>query len=412
MATAIASFPPGWELLGQLIPGLLSPFAPIFQQIALAQNASGEEQVQVNKLQAQLNAAKDDIDRIGGELEPLVIQCGNDTLDKLELAMNKVYKLAVFIRGAYDDREPDVEQRDSLLKQMVDAFQTMEDVAEAGLKAISDRHSVISELENTKIIPAKNEIELLVQQTRNELASIEDKIRTSKAGVATFEQTVRDQNDAVSSLRDKIEETENAKLASDIGFTILTFGIGNLINDGPLDPAGLGNQLNEAHRLLDDANRQLNEARSSLNKLQIERNQLDSRLRFVQQTEQLVPQLTSAVEATEFRSIALQRRFAPLKDGASKLLARVREIQQGAVVTQAIAYSKKDFVEGLLRISNEALMDQALEDETRLVRDEVVNEYGEQLPSDVGELAAEVTEKINTFSSLPSLRQGSALTAA
>jgi hypothetical protein len=146
--------------------------------------------------------------------------------------------------------------------------------------------------------------------------------------------------------------------------------------------------------------------------MQIERNQLDSRLRFVQQTEQLVPQLTSAAEAAEFRSIALQRRFAPLKEGASKLLMRVREIQQGAVVTQAIAYSKKDFAEGLLRICNEALMDQALEDETRLVRDEVVNEYGEKLPSDVDELAAEVTEKINTFSSLPSLRQGSALTAA
>ncbi|EXK83169.1 hypothetical protein FOQG_12520 [Fusarium oxysporum f. sp. raphani 54005] len=411
MATAMASIPSGWEQIAMVLPQLLS-FSPIIQQMALVQNGSNEEQIQVNKLQAQLNAAKDEIDRVGSELEPLVVQCGNDTLDKLELAMNKVYKLAVFVRGLYDDREPDVEQRDSLLKQMIDAFQTMEDVAEAGLKAIGDRHGIISELQNTKIIPAKKEIELLVQQTRNELASINDKIRTSQAGVATFEQTVRDQNDAVSSLRDKIEETENAKIASDIGFTILTFGIGNLINDGPLDPAGLGNQLNEAHRLLDDANHQLREAQSSLSKMQIERNQLDSRLRFVQQTEQLVPQLTSAAEAAEFRSIALQRRFAPLKEGASKLLMRVREIQQGAVVTQAIAYSKKDFAEGLLRICNEALMDQALEDETRLVRDEVVNEYGEKLPSDVDELAAEVTEKINTFSSLPSLRQGSALTAA
>jgi hypothetical protein len=39
-----------------------------------------------------------------------------------------------------------------------------------------------------------------------------------------------------------------------IQFTILTFGISNLINKSLLDPAGLSNQLNNAYRLLNDAN--------------------------------------------------------------------------------------------------------------------------------------------------------------
>jgi hypothetical protein len=194
-------------------------------------------------------------------------------------------------------------------------------------------------------------------------------------------------------------------------FTILTLGIGNLINEGPLDPAGLGDQLDEANRHLNDAERQLNDAQSRLYDLQNQRNQMDARLRFMQQTQSLVPQLTTAAEATEFRSIALQRRFAPLKEAASRLLVRVREIQQEAVVTQSIAFSKKDFAIGLLGICKEALMDQALEDETRMVRDEVINEYGEKLPEDVEAISAEVNEKISTFSSLPSLRQGSALLA-
>jgi len=119
----------------------------------------------------------------------------------------------------------------------------------------------------------------------------------------------------------------------------------------------------------------------------------------VYQTQQLIPQLVVAVEVTGFRCEVLQRRFSPLKRAAAQMLASAREIRDGA-------YSKKEFVEGLLRICMEALMDQALEDDTRLVRDEVVNGYGGQLPSDVEKLAAELTEKINTFSSLPSLRQG------
>lgn len=224
MAAAAVAVPGPWDMINQNFFG--SPFDPTslaailataLGQNSLIQGGPSEEQVQVNKLQAQLNAAKDEIDRIGSELEPLVVQCGKETLDKLELAMTKVYKLAVFVRGAYDDRDPDVAQRDDLLKQMVDAFQAMEDVTEAGLKSIGDRHSAISELENTKIIPAKNEIEVLVQQTKNELGNIEGQIRSSQSGIETLQQSVATQHEAINSLRSKIDETETAKIFSDVG---------------------------------------------------------------------------------------------------------------------------------------------------------------------------------------------------
>jgi len=212
MDAAMANIPSGWEVIGQAIS----------QDLALTQNGSSDEQVRVQQLQAQLIAAKGEIERIGGELEPLVVKGGNYTLDKLELAFNKVYKLAVFVRGAYDDREPDEGQRDSLLEQMADAFQNMKNAADTGLKAISDQNLTISDFEITKVVPAKNEIELLEQQIRRELNTSEDRIKTMHEAVATSQRRVQEQIDAVNSLRDRIRDVEEARLVSAVSVSVPT----------------------------------------------------------------------------------------------------------------------------------------------------------------------------------------------
>ncbi|KAI1869370.1 hypothetical protein JX265_006460 [Neoarthrinium moseri] len=388
-------------------------FASLAAAIAAAQTGfvggvmpaqGAQEQAEVNKLQMTLNTAGDQLRNISRDLDQSVVQCGKATLDKLELAMAKVYKLAVFIRGAYDDRNPDTLQRDDLLNLMVNAFQDMEDCAEAGLKVISYRHAIVMEVQNTKILPAQADVHMLLQKTELELQNTQDQIRTSQASVDTISRSAQSQAEAVSRLQDKISDTEIAKGFSDVGFTILTLGIGNAINGGPLDPANLQGQLNDARRARDEAQNQLNEARMKLYGLQNERNAQDMRLRFVQQTEALVPTLSLLAETTENECITLQRRFAPLKDSASRFLVRVREIQEGAIVTKALAYSKKDFALGLLEISQDALLDQALGDEVRMVRDEIANEYGKKIPEDVEQALAGIYENIGTFATLPSLR--------
>ncbi|KAJ4005480.1 hypothetical protein NW752_002312 [Fusarium irregulare] len=389
------SFPVDRELPGWI----MSP------QSAYFQNGSSDGQAPVQQFQRQLIAAMAEIENIGDELEPLVAKYGNDALDKLELAINKLYKVAVFVRGNYDGRELDVGQRDSLLQQMVDAFQTMENVAEAGLKAIGDRNSTILDLETTKITPAKNEIEQLARQMRSELNSMEDEIRAMQDTAAMFQRVAKDESNAADLLQEKIRQAEESRRDNMTPFDFLTFGRGRPDNDDPLSSVGLRRELDEVHERHYQAERQLGQSRYNLDNLLLERNELDTRLLFVSQAEQLVPQVISAAKATGFRTAAGERRFAPLKQAASQLLASAREIQRKALMTQGTAQSKKEFVDGLLRICIEGLMDQALEDEARLVRDEIVNEYGGQLPSDIEKLATELTEKINTFASLPSLRQ-------
>lgn len=191
---------------------------------------------------------------------------------------------------------------------------------------------------------------------------------------------------------------------------MLTFGLGNVANN--MEAAELGRQLDDACHRFEDTNNQLRHTLSNMHALYDERNHVESQLRLTQQADRLVYEVHSAAQAADFRSRALQGRFVPLRETAQKLLSKAYGVQQAVEGARAAACAKKDLTKDLLYLCKEALMDQALEDEARMVRDELINEYGGQLPSDIEGIAAELDGRIRTFSSLPSLRNGSALIAA
>lgn len=181
---------------------------------------SNQIQVRIDKLQADLHVAQTEIEAMDRGLEPLVVRCGKDTLDKLELAMTKVYKLAVFVRGAYDDRSPDVEQRSNLLQQMVAAFRAMDETVVDGMRAMANQHDFISLRENSKIGPIKSELEQLVQQIQKEMASIEDRMRASQSSIAMLEQNMHQQDGAVNSLRDRVRQAEEDQRTREFGVSL------------------------------------------------------------------------------------------------------------------------------------------------------------------------------------------------
>ena len=49
-------------------------------------------------------------------LDLITADCARDSINKLEIAMLKLYKVAIFIRGDYDGRDEDKEQRDSCFR--------------------------------------------------------------------------------------------------------------------------------------------------------------------------------------------------------------------------------------------------------------------------------------------------------
>ncbi|KAI5920340.1 hypothetical protein F4810DRAFT_723719 [Camillea tinctor] len=358
---------------------------------------------EIKSLWDALADVENKIQDIAKGLKHTLAQCGKDTIRKLETAMVQIYNLAVFIRGDYDDRDPDTAQRDKLLKLAVNAFQEAEDIAEAGLKAISDRHSQVMEMESTVIAPTKSKIDQMLQYAEIELQSVQSKIQVFERSIGLMQQTVANESAAMSRLSDRIDEMETVSLISDIGFTILTFGIGNAINGRPLDPANLHGQLKNARRAFNDAQNRLNEDRNRVSSLTSERNSLESQRNFTSQTSALIPELRAMATTTESECIMLQRQFGPLKEVSSRMLMRVREIEQGVTVMQALAYSKQEFAADILRICNESLIDQALVDEDRMVMNEVMREYGGDIPDEVQELAATIEGKMEFIATVPSI---------
>jgi chromosome segregation ATPase len=177
-------------------------------------------------------------------------------------------------------------------------------------------------------------------------------------------------------------------------FSILTFGIGNLINDGPLDPFNLQRDLDDAQNQLNSAQQQLNEANQRLWQLNSTHSSLGMRNSAQEQLRAQLPELENNAEAAKRNCATIEQRFVELKESSSKLLVKVREIQDGAVVTEALAYSKKEYAAGLLEICLDCLIDRRVFDEAEMVKKEVIEEYGGEIPDEIAEMGVSLDLKL------------------
>ena len=80
----------------------------------------------------------------------------------------------------------------------------------------------VMEIQNTEISNAKSDIQLMIGQNDNELASTRSQLSSSEGTVRVLEQTLATQTEAVTSLQSKVSDQEDLALASDITVSIQT----------------------------------------------------------------------------------------------------------------------------------------------------------------------------------------------
>ncbi|KAH7309275.1 hypothetical protein BKA65DRAFT_414651 [Rhexocercosporidium sp. MPI-PUGE-AT-0058] len=377
-------------------------------------NLSGIQQLngptsEAADIQMQLTSLGNKLNEISTGLNDAVASGARETIDKLEMAMTKVYKIAVYIRGAYDERDVDDEDKKTTGKKQaiepaVLAFADVQARAEEGLRQIGTFHSQVMEIQNAGIAPLMQKISLMMEQSINELNSVQNQINTTEASCRNMQQSLQNQSDAVRSLEGKIAESEAAAMVSDIGFSILTLGIGNLVNEGPLDPFNLHGDLDDARRRYTDAVSSLRTAQEQLIQFCQSRNTLEARRSAQMQLQAEIPSLQTDAAITESRCIMLQNQFSVLKDASAKLDLKVREVQGDALVTKSTAYMKDEFVAGLLEMCSDALIDARLTDEVQMIKGEIFEEYGGPIPDEIAEAGYAVEEKLRVLSTLPSIK--------
>ncbi|KAK3938886.1 NCU06412-like protein [Diplogelasinospora grovesii] len=351
------------------------------------------EQAALAKLQRAIASTTSRPKEISPSLDSIRAECARKTIDKLEGAMTRTYKIAVFIRGDYDNREYDQGQHDALLKRAVDAFQEAEECADLGLKTIAGLHAEVVELERAKIVPAKQDVELMIKKNADTLRNTQDEISSTEEAIRNMRNSVDTQTEAVRVLRNKISETRDAKLVTDIIFSGLTLGIGNIINHGPPDPFHLQDHLDDALNLLNSSQQQLNEAGRNIWRLNGTRSSLEMRLHEQEQLKAHLPDVEHAAEDSKKYCVTLEQSFVKLKESSSKLLVKVREIEKGTSA-MGTAFLKKDFAVGLLEICLDCLISDRVYHEAEMVKNEVIDEYGGEIPDEVAEMAFSFDRKI------------------
>lgn len=112
----------------------------------------------------------------------------------------------------------------------------------------------------------------------------------------------------------------------------------------------------------------------------------------------LLPRLVVALEVAQSRSIRLQTLLCQIRDTATRLVSRMRSLKNANKL-----FRKGEFVLCLLKICKEVLIDPVLVDEVRLVRNELVNEYGGDLPDRIKETVEAVDISMKAIAASPSI---------
>lgn len=270
----------------------------------------------------------------------------------------------------------------------------------------------------------QDRIDVISKQNQTYLTNIQDSITNSENSVREFQNSLAKESDAINTLQSKISNSESAATISDIGvcvaflflnfpslsplisfqFTIITFGIGNAINHGPLDPFNLHGQLDDARRARDGAQNRLNEANNQLTKLRNSLALLQVRLSMQKQLQDSLPGVQLQAKEALSKTVMLENQFTPLKETSTKLLLNIRRVQTSAIVVSTVAYTKKEFATGLLTAAEDSLIDSHLVEPSQKIEREIMDNYGSAIPAELQAITDVINQKIEVLIKVQSVK--------
>lgn len=125
-----------------------------FAQIALAvgalvnnntiAKADQETDKTVQELNAKTDSLKQQVNVLENSLQASAPNAAAAINSSLDLALANLYKLAVFVRGNYDDRSVDEAQKKNLLDLVMSSFQDVQTKTEAALTILSKTHEQVN----------------------------------------------------------------------------------------------------------------------------------------------------------------------------------------------------------------------------------------------------------------------------
>ncbi|KAL2682381.1 hypothetical protein Neosp_006831 [[Neocosmospora] mangrovei] len=304
-------------------------------------------------------------------------------INRLEIALLQLYKLAVFIRGGYDEREDDDLQKKVIFDQCSQAFGACQAASQMGLEQLSSIHIKVTSFQTDEIQQLQRDVQRALDQTRQEMDAIRQRAEQNQHDV---EVCARQQQEAADALQRAEDERENTGREREIGNMFSFFG-GFAVGD----VVGNMRKIEEGRDRLNNAHEQLMRARNSLMEVMQRQNEANVRRAALEQIAEQMPALQVKTDGLNKDLAALLGGFTDLKDKATQLLLLIDEMKNRATVTMRQAYKKAMFAEGILNLCRMALIDGRVCDEVETITLEISGGYSNQtVPESVSKLLTEV----------------------
>ncbi|KAF5632508.1 hypothetical protein F25303_9375 [Fusarium sp. NRRL 25303] len=308
------------------------------------------------------------------------------SINRLEVALLQLYKLAVFIRG-----EPggDDMQKMMILEQCSRAFSDCQAASQTGFDQVNSIYTQAASLHAEDFLQLQREIERALEQTKTDWENGRRQLEQYQHDVERCSRQLEDASNALRQAHDDVPDIGN-----DIGkvFFFLGPAWGEMENNQ--------RRVEEARNRVNAAQDQLQNSHHALMQVVNQQNELNTRRAAIEQVAQQLPVLQATIDALNKQSATLLAGFTELREKATRLALVMNDMRNRARDTAAQSWDKDRFAEGILRLCQMALIDGRVCDEVETITNEISSGYSGQVPrsiadllTKVGQLARDVSQK-------------------
>ncbi|KAI8668489.1 hypothetical protein NCS55_00875100 [Fusarium keratoplasticum] len=356
-------------------------FVPALPDVSQAASVLAAAPAPYQELIRRLEICKQKLTAQDGTFRSTVKEHLNMAVNRLEIALLQLYKLAVFIRGDYDEREDDHMQKVAIFDQCSRAFGDCRAASQAGIEQLRSIHIQVDSFRADEIKQLQWDIQGALEQTKMEMDASRHQTERNQHDVELW---ARQQKEAADALQRAQDERENTGNQLPEGFSFLggfVFG----------DVKGNTRKLEQETSRLHDAQEQWLQAHNSLIEGMNRQNELSVRHVALEQLAQQMPTLQVTTDGLNKDLAALLGGFVDLEKRATGLLLLIDGMKHRAMVTMRQAYRKAMFAEGILNLCLMALIDGRVCDEVKTITLEISGGYsGQTVPESVSKLLTEV----------------------
>ncbi|CZR45511.1 uncharacterized protein FPRO_15313 [Fusarium proliferatum ET1] len=316
-------------------------FSPAMQANAVFAAAGGPFQNLVRRLEVfKQKVAMQDAFLRSGVKENLSM-----SINRLEVALLQLYKLAVFIRG-----EPggDDMQKMMILEQCSRAFSGSQAASQTGFDQVNSIYTQAASLHAEEFLQLQREIERELEQTKMDWENGRRQLEQYQHDVERCSRQLEDASNALRQAHDNVPDIGN-----DIGkaFFFLGPAWGEMENNQ--------RRVEEARNRVNAEQDQLQNSHHALMQVLNQQNELNTRRAAIEQVAQQLPVLQATADALNTQSAALLAGFTELREKATQLCQM-------------------------------ALIDGRVCDEVETITTEISSGYSGQVPGSVADLLTKV----------------------